>query len=410
MVQLSSLTSLLLPLSMASTATAAATMVRPRQQSANSSTTASTRKLIVGAPSEILAYDYDGTTFANTANSSSAGTAPSWMLFKEPNLLYAVDENSNTTRLYNYDPSTDSLSSDPVSIGNGSAGVVSLAFNKDQTILVGASYSEGQVDVWNVSSSEGSLELIKKIPLEGTLGPAAIQTVHRAHQAVLDPTGQYFAVADLGGDAIHIINTTSWEISNVVYVDSGAGPRHGAFLGGNSSSPATHYAVACELKNLIIVWEVDMTGGNLNLTNSQTLSTFGDDFQPQNATTAAAGELIAASNSKDIYVTNRLTGNGNFTDNISHFTLEEGKLSFADQISTDGQNPRQLSFSLDESIIFGVNQGGTTGLFAFKRCSKQGTLSLVTSLPNTAEAVTALTGPQFVQEIPVSSSATSCKN
>ncbi|KAF7534603.1 hypothetical protein G7054_g6070 [Neopestalotiopsis clavispora] len=392
MVQLSSLTSLLLPLSMASTATAAATMVRPRQQSANSSTTASTRKLIVGAPGEILAYDYDGTTFANTANSSSAGTAPSWMLFKEPNLLYAVDENSNTTRLYNYDPSSDSLSSDPVSIGNGSAGVVSLAFNKDQTILVGASYSEGQ-------STSGMFPR-----------PAAIQTVHRAHQAVLDPTGQYFAVADLGGDAIHIINTTSWEISNVVYVDSGAGPRHGAFLGGNSSSPATHYAVACELKNLIIVWEVDMSGGNLNLTNSQTLSTFGDDFQPQNATTAAAGELIAASNSKDIYVTNRLTGNGNFTDNISHFTLEEGKLSFADQISTDGQNPRQLSFSLDESIIFGVNQGGTTGLFAFKRCSKQGTLSLATSLPNTAEAVTALTGPQFVQEIPVSSSATSCKN
>ncbi|ETS75753.1 hypothetical protein PFICI_12697 [Pestalotiopsis fici W106-1] len=400
MVQLSTFTSLLIPLSMASTATAAA-MFNPRQQSANS-TTASTRKLIVGAPGQILAYDYDGTTFANTANSSSAGTAPSWMLFKEPNLLYAVDENSNTTRLYEYSPLNNSLSSEPVSVGEGSAGVVSLAFNKDQTILIGASYSDGQVDVWDISSPDGSLKLVKQIPLEGTLGPAPQQTVHRAHQAVLDPTGQFFAVADLGGDAIHIINASSWEISNVVYVDSGAGPRHGAYIGGNSSSPATHYAVACEIKNLIILWEVDMTGGNLNLTNPQTLSTFGDAFQPQNATTAAAGELIAASNSKDIYVTNRLTGNGNFTDNISHFVVEDGKLSFADQISTDGINPRQLSFSLDESIVFGVNQGGSTGLFAFNRCSKQGTLSLTASLSNTAEAVTALTGPQFVQEIPVS--------
>lgn len=404
MVRSSIFTSLLLPLSMAST-TSAAAMFPSRQRSVNS-TTASTRKLIVGAPGQILGYDYNGTAFTNTANSSAAGTAPSWMLFKEPNLLYAVDENSNATRLFDYTPSNNSLSSEPVSVGNGSAGVVSLSFNKDKTILLGGSYSDGQVDVWNVSSPDGSLQLMKQIPLVGTLGPD--QTSHRAHQVVMDPTGQFFAVPDLGGDAIHIINASSWEISNVVYVEAGAGPRHGAYIGGNSSTAATHYVVVCELKNLIILWEVDMTGGNLNLTNPQTLSTFGDDFPPQNATSAAAGELIAASNNKDIYVTNRLTGNGNFTDNISHFVLENGKLSFADQVSTDGINPRQLSFSMDESIIFGVNQGGNTGLYAFKRCSKQGTLTLASSVGNTEAAIAGTLGPQFVQEIPVSSTSVSC--
>ncbi|KAI4601214.1 hypothetical protein KJ359_012404 [Pestalotiopsis sp. 9143b] len=382
-------------------------MFPSRQRSANS-TTASTRKLIVGAPGQVLGYDYDGTTFTNTANSSAAGTAPSWMLFKEPNLLYAVDENSNATRLFDYSPANNSLSSEPVSVGNGSTGVVSLSFNKDKTILLGGSYSDGQVDVWNVSSPDGNLKLIKQIPLEGTLGPdQTVQTGHRAHQVVMDPTGQFFAVPDLGGDAIHIINASSWEISNVVYVAAGAGPRHGAYIGGNSTTAATHYVVVCELKNLIILWEVDMTGGNLNLTNPQTLSTFGDDFPPLNTTTAAAGELIAASNNKDIYVTNRLTGNGT-TDNISHFVLEDGKLSFADQVSTDGINPRQLSFSVDESIIFGVNQGGNTGLYAFKRCFKQGTLSLASSVPNTEAAIAGSLGPQFVQEIPVLSTTASC--
>lgn len=47
------------------------------------------------------AADFDGSSFEIVANETIAGTSASWMLFKEPNLLYAVDENSNTTRLFN---------------------------------------------------------------------------------------------------------------------------------------------------------------------------------------------------------------------------------------------------------------------------------------------------------------------
>lgn len=47
------------------------------------------------------AATFDGTSFEIVANDTIAGTSASWMLFKEPNLLYAVDENSNTTRLFN---------------------------------------------------------------------------------------------------------------------------------------------------------------------------------------------------------------------------------------------------------------------------------------------------------------------
>lgn len=47
------------------------------------------------------AATFDGTKFEIVANDTIAGTSASWMLFKEPNLLYAVDENSNTTRLFN---------------------------------------------------------------------------------------------------------------------------------------------------------------------------------------------------------------------------------------------------------------------------------------------------------------------
>ena len=58
-----------------------------------------------GATGSILAANFDGSAFTVIANDTRAGTGPSWLLFKEPNLVFAVDENSNTTRLFNVSPS-----------------------------------------------------------------------------------------------------------------------------------------------------------------------------------------------------------------------------------------------------------------------------------------------------------------
>jgi hypothetical protein len=42
----------------------------------------------------------------------------------------------------------------------GSSGVVSLEFNQDKTVLVGAAFGQGQVDVWDVSAPDGTLKVI----------------------------------------------------------------------------------------------------------------------------------------------------------------------------------------------------------------------------------------------------------
>lgn len=58
--------------------------------------------LIGGGPSGTISIaDFDGSNLNIVANNTIAGTSASWLLFKQPNLLYAVDENSNTTRLFN---------------------------------------------------------------------------------------------------------------------------------------------------------------------------------------------------------------------------------------------------------------------------------------------------------------------
>jgi hypothetical protein len=57
---------------------------------------------IGGGPSgAILVADFDGSSFDIVANNTIAGTSTSWLLLKEPNFLYAVDENSDITRLFN---------------------------------------------------------------------------------------------------------------------------------------------------------------------------------------------------------------------------------------------------------------------------------------------------------------------
>jgi 6-phosphogluconolactonase (cycloisomerase 2 family) len=355
------------------------------------------RKVIVGAPGQILSYTYDGTSFGNVANVSQTGTAPSWMIFKHPNLLYAVDENSNETRVFNYNPLNDTLSAKPVSVGTGSSGVVSLAFDKNKTHLIGGSYSEGQVDIWDISDSS-TLKLLKQVPLTG---PVNAQGVHRAHQIVPDPTGQFFAIADLGGDAIHFLDSTSWEIVSSVSVQpAGAGPRHGAFIGGGHDKFPTHYVVACELKSLVNLYEVEKTAdGKVNLTSVQSLSSYGDAFPPANATSAAAGELVVARNQRDIYVSNRLSGNE--TDSIAHFQFKDGKIAFVDQVSSGGLIPRQFSLSADDTILFSTNQNGANGLVAFKRDNGTGTLQPQATLANSLVNTQATYGPQFVQEIPI---------
>jgi hypothetical protein len=54
-----------------------------------------------GSTGTISAVSFDGVSFNIVGNNTIEGSAPSWLAFKEPNLLYAVDESSNVTRVFN---------------------------------------------------------------------------------------------------------------------------------------------------------------------------------------------------------------------------------------------------------------------------------------------------------------------
>lgn len=381
--------------------------------SARQDAVAAVSKLLIGGgPSgSILAADFDGSTFTIVANNTIPGTSASWLLFRDgTNHLYAVDENSNTTRLFTFDVKTNTLTL--VQTSTGSSGVVFLDFTADGTSVIGASFGQGTVDVWDLAPDTGLLALKDQLVSNDPLGPnPERQLAPHPHQGLLDTSGRFFVVPDLGTDTLLVIDSAAaaFEITNHVRVDPpGCGPRHGVFFPpvapGAAAQPATHYFLACEVTSQLVVFELSYTGTTIQFTQIQTLSTFGEAFPPANATTAAAGEIQLSIDGKDVYVSNRLTGNA--TDSISHFGVDTDattgavSLSFRDTVSSGGQVPRMFSFALGaERFVFVTNQAGSLGLVALRR-NADGSLdgTPAASLPVSVFGADGF-GPQFVQQI-----------
>lgn len=382
---------------------------------ARQDTAAAVSKLLIGGgPSgSVLAADFDGSSFKIVANNTIAGTSASWLLFKEgTNQLYVVDENSNTTRLFNFEIATNSLTL--VQNATGSAGVVFLDFTTDGTHMLGASFGQGTVDVWDLAPDTGLLTLSNQLQSNDPLGPnPARQTAPHPHQALLDTSGRFFVVPDLGTDTLLVIDSAStppFAITNHVRVDPpGCGPRHGVFwpplAPGAPPAQATHYFLVCEVLSLVAVFSLSYNDNTIAFTQVQTLSTFGAAFPPANATTAAAGEIQVSIDGAHAYVSNRLTGNA--TDSIAHFGVEvdagnngEVSLAFRDTVATGGLVPRMFGLALGaERFLFCANQAGDLGLVAFRR-NADGSLdpAPAASLPVGAFGADG-EGPQFVQQI-----------
>ncbi len=135
---------------------------------------------------------------------------------------------------------------------------MSLEFSIQRTRMVGAAFGQGQIDVWDVSAPDGTMTLLKQIASNDTLGPNTVrQDAPHPHQALLENSGRYFIVNDLGTDTILVIDSLddAFEVVNHVRVpDAGCGPRHGAFFPATGADFPNAYLVVCEMLNLVEVF------------------------------------------------------------------------------------------------------------------------------------------------------------
>ncbi|KAI0837997.1 Lactonase, 7-bladed beta-propeller-domain-containing protein [Hypoxylon sp. FL0890] len=275
--------------------------------------------------------------------------------------------------------------------------------------MVAACYGSSMVDFWDISAEDGSHRFITATSLPGKPSPG--RKHHRPHQAVLDPTGRFFIVPNLGGDTLLVFNDKSYADTHIIRctevpVPTGVGPRHVAFL----ANSGNHYLVMVgELSNELFLFGVEYVDGKLQLNQIQRQSTYGNS-PPKDPSVAATAELVVAKNQRDVYVSNRFTGDE--TDHIAHFVFrgEHGvvRLDYVGRVSSGGLQPRVFSLSADDEqeFVFVGNDTGESGLVALKRDPKRGILAPtpVATMSHTELAAPGLSadkikGPQFVGEI-----------
>jgi 6-phosphogluconolactonase (cycloisomerase 2 family) len=89
-------------------------------------------------------------------------------------------------------------------------------------------------------------------------GPVpARQDAPHLHNTVLDPSGKFILVPDLGADLVRVYaiqaNSTSWKAQTPVKAVPGSGPRHGAFV---VSGGSTFFYTLNEVGNSITGYNV----------------------------------------------------------------------------------------------------------------------------------------------------------
>lgn len=188
-------------------------------------------------------------------------------------------------------------------------------------------------------------------------GPGAVpsrQDAPHPHQVILDPTGQFIIVPDLGADLIriHKIDKSTGRLTECPSAKPppGSGPRHGAFWSPTGYKSRVHRAaqgstlfVANELSNVISGWSVSYpSGGCLTLTLKQSLTPYQGNATATEGT--SVGEIRVRGNF--LYNSNRIDKKFAPNDSITQYTIaSDGSVSWTDITSSYGVNPRTFEIN-----------------------------------------------------------------
>lgn len=219
------------------------------------------------------------------------------------------------------------------------------------------------VTTYTILPSGGLLPLQSftfKLTAPGT-NPSRQDAPH-PHEALLDPTGKYIMVPDLGADLVRVftIDPTTSKItaSTPLSVVPGSGPRHGAFL---VSGPSTFFFLVTELGNTVTTYNITYGANSLSFKETFTSGIYGPNMTAPPG--AAAAEAVVSPDKRFLLTSSRgdnLLTIPNFnpanstkivSDTLQAWSINPstGALAFEQLAPAGGSYPRQFS----------VNKAGT---------------------------------------------------
>ncbi|THZ92432.1 3-carboxy-cis,cis-mucoante lactonizing enzyme [Aureobasidium pullulans] len=317
-----------------------------------------------------------GGHYSLTKTSANAGCAPnpSWLtLDTNHNTLYCLDEGlevtngSLTSFTINSSGHLHKIHREQTISGPVSGVIYGNPAEKRSIAL--AHYSGSALSTWNLDANHtAAFDFQQDIFFNLTKpGPdAERQDAPHEHEAVLDPTGNFIVVPDLGADLIRIFSIDAGSGDLVAEkpfaVLPGSGPRHVVFYqpyGVVGTQATTFMFLVSELANTVTSFRVSYPkAGGMGFKQVFETSTYGDLVVPEGN---AAAEIAVTPDNRFLIISNR--NNTSFhipspssiphnhttsipSDSLSTFSLQkDGTLKHIQLWPSGGMFPRHFSLN-----------------------------------------------------------------
>lgn len=274
-------------------------------------------------------------------------------------VLYAVDDdNSREGSVTAYAVDRDSGTLTRINeVATGGSGTTNLSLDLPSMTLLAANYGGGSVSSVAVNH-DGSLGARTSTVKETGSGPNRRQASAHAHNAVVDPSGHYALVPDLGADRVFVygfdratrtLTPADGTSAHQFVVPPGSGPRHLAF-GANGK----YVYLLTELSAQIMVLHWDAAQGQLTLV--QTVETTSPEFQG----VKSGAEVAVSGDGRFVYVENR-------AENaliVYRVDQASGELTQIQRTSSGGEKP--WGFGIDASgkwLLVANQRSGKVNVF-----------------------------------------------
>ncbi|KAI0132680.1 Lactonase, 7-bladed beta-propeller-domain-containing protein [Xylariales sp. AK1849] len=338
------------------------------------------------------------------STSTGCSSSPSWLTLDHANsLLYCLNEGLTTpgsvsSFTTNSDGSLVQLDQLEVILGPVSA----VIYGEDRDGLALAHYSGSSFSTLSIADP-AALVLLQNQTFElSEPGPdPSRQDAPHPHEAVLDPTGEYFLVPDLGADLVRVFrieeDSLSWTAVDPLVAAPGSGPRHIAFL---VTAEKTFMYLISELANTITGYEIAYdSNSTLSFVEFFAISIHGEGNSVPEGT--AAAEIATSPDGNFLIVSSR--GENSFTipnfdpsnsteivsDAIISFSIDHGtgELALLQSYPSGGRFPRQFSINkAGDLLAVGLQSDGRVVII--ERDVQTGLLTQFLAYANVAGEVT----------------------
>ncbi|KAA8646838.1 uncharacterized protein ATNIH1004_005513 [Aspergillus tanneri] len=264
----------------------------------------------------------------------------------------------------------------------------------DRKFFAVVHYSGSAVTTYSVDPTRGHFEHCQTftftIPAPGTV-PSRQEASH-PHGVVVDPTGQFVLVPDLGADLVRIfqVNPTTGglEEQEPFAVAPGSGPRHAVFWTPSRVRQAqlrdVRFYLVSELDNHLRGYDVKYSqNGTISFSQFYDANTYGGATPP---TGSKAAEIAISPENNHLVISNRndnMFGPGN--DSIAVFSIASGwrepsPVSFLGLYPAYGSFPRQFDMSQKDVVALALQSSQKVAVAQWNRVGMLGPLLVEKSL------------------------------